>query len=133
MARLVTLTRTPLPGDPTMEFTALEDATFDVLLTLKGPAPHQGQVRTHTEYSGGNCTRSIINPIEVVDDDGSEVLNPFSDIWILFVGGKEPYELSNLGDSLPINLFNPSDLHFLLSGGPPHTGPNKSLERTHDE
>lgn len=133
VARLVSLTRSPLPGDPTMTHAAIEDATFDVLLTLKGPVPSDGQVKTHTEYMGGNCTLSIIHPIEVLDKHGEEVENPYSDIWILFLAGEEPYRLSALVDSLPMNLFNPSDLRFLLSGGPNDAGPNNILERARED
>jgi hypothetical protein len=60
------------------------------------------------------------------------VEHPYSDVWILFLDGEEPYKLSNLKMSMPINLFNESDLRFLLNESQTKR-PNKSLERTRGE
>lgn len=133
MARLVSLKRSPLPGEPdTQSEAAVENAAFDVLLTLKGNEPEDGKVRTHTEYSGGNCTLSILHPAEVVDDQGKEVANPYSDIWILVVDGKEPYSIRNTSHSRPINFFAETDLRFLLDESQ-ESRPDKSLQRTRSE
>jgi hypothetical protein len=133
MARLIDLKRSPLyEGTSVERKSAVEDAVFDVLLTLKGEEPRNNEVRTHTEYSPGSCTLSILRPVDVVDDEGNEVANPYSDIWILVVEGKEPYSLRNPGHSRPINLFAEADLRFLLEESQ-RDRPNKSLQRTRSE
>jgi hypothetical protein len=130
LARLLKLKRSPLPTEPDLDRGALEDATFEVLLTLKGKTPTDRRVRTRTEYWGGNCTRSVLVPIDVVGRNGKLVSNPYSDVWILFLEGKEPFALSNLGHSMPANLFNEADLRFLLGESQKLAQPNNSLERT---
>src|SRR5262245_43277968 len=73
VARLKAFKTLPWAGVPTG---AIEDGTFEVLMTLKGPTPKDGELKTHTEYSGGNCTLSILNPVEVFDSTGRAVSNP---------------------------------------------------------
>jgi len=133
LARLIALQRSPLSGAASEQHTvAIEDATFDVLLTLKGQVPEDDKVRTHTEYYVGNCTLSILHPADVVDSEGNEVANPYSDIWILVLEGKEPYSIPSPGHSRPINLIEEGDLRFLLEESQ-RNRPNKSLQRTRSE
>src|ERR1041384_6192795 len=81
LARLIAFKTSPWAG---VVNGTIEEATFNVLLTLKGSAPKSGEVKTHTEYWGGNCALSIRKPAEVIDSTGKAVLNPNSDIWILW-------------------------------------------------
>jgi hypothetical protein len=115
LARLVSVQRSPLSVAGSAHSTAaIEDATFDVLLTLKGQVPEDDKVRTHTVYSAGNCTLSILHPADIIDSEGNEVANRYSDIWILVLEGTEPYSIRSPGHSRPINLFEEEDLRFLL-------------------
>ena len=129
VARLLLFKSSPWPGVPTG---TIEDATFTVLMTLKGPAPKSGVIKTHTDYWGGNCTLSILKPADVIDESGEVVTNPFSDIWILFLHGEEPFRLLNTTPSMPLNLFNEKDLRFLLQESQAALRPNTSLERTRE-
>lgn len=116
MARLVSFKSTPLEAPPPAEMTgAIEDASFEVFFVLKGLKPDKALVRIHTEYWGGNCTLSIRSPMEVIDGDGKIAQNPFADVWILFVGGEEPYELTRVKPSRPINMFTETELRLLFS------------------
>jgi len=115
MARLVAFKRTPIPGIADMKIGHFQDATFNVLMTLKGPPPKTDEIKTHTEYYNGNCTVDLMRPLEFIDKDGKEPPDPYSDIWILFFDGKEPYKMDSHPPNFPINAFNESDLRFLLS------------------
>jgi hypothetical protein len=133
LARLVVLKRSPLLGEPKMKSaTTVEDAVFEVLLTLKGKEPEDNKVRTHTEYFGGNCTRSILHPADVLDENGKDVANPYSDTWILVLDGTEPYTIWNTSHSRPINLFAEAELRFLLEESQ-RSRPNKSPQETRSE
>lgn len=92
--------------------------------------PKSRALKTRTEYWGGNCTLSILSPMEVMDKDGKEVPNAFSDVWILFLSGKEPFELLSGKPSQPINTYTEGQLRFLLHESQTGVRPNKSLERT---
>jgi hypothetical protein len=117
MARLVSLKRTPAKGsEEHFPELATEDATFSVLMTLKGSAPKSGTITTHTEVLAGNCSLSVVNPVTVIGKDGKPVQNALSDVWVLIVSGKEPYQLHSLSFTMPINLFSEPDLRFLLQG-----------------
>jgi hypothetical protein len=104
IARLVAFKRSPLPGDPDMHDKALEEATFEIQRVLKGGSPQTGKFATRTEYNGANCTLSIAQP----------ALAKPSDVWILFLHGREPFTLFGLGHTAPMSLFSKTDLHFLL-------------------
>jgi hypothetical protein len=53
----------------------------------------------------------------VFDETGKDVPNPYSDVWILLLTGREPYEFRNLPYTVPINFFKDADLQLLLRGG----------------
>jgi hypothetical protein len=126
MARLLTYRRSPLPdpnGKRMYPHYWAEDATFRVLLTLKGAAQKTGVLRIHTAVSNGNCFISVQFPGAPPDDRDNGAPTFRSDVWILFVNGKQPYELDSSYPSKPINYFSESDLRLLL--GPPIKGSTK--------
>jgi hypothetical protein len=53
---------------------------------------------------------SANQPLTVIGDDGKDVENPFSDMWLLFLEDGTPYVLRQSSPSLPINLYKESDL-----------------------
>jgi len=116
MARLTSLRSTPQKSDyEGVAPGAIENATFEVLLVVKGPRLANQMIKIQTDWWPGNCRLSILRPpIEVIDSKVNAVPNPYSDVWILFLSGKEPFELLSTLPSRPINLFNESDLRFLL-------------------
>ena len=132
MARLVSLKSTPLRAQlPAVGDGAIEEATFEVFFVLKGPKPKDGEIKTRTEWWPGNCALSIRRPpMEVIGKDGEVVQNAYADVWILFLTGKQPFELRDTVASRPINLFNEAELGFLLQESQSGTRPNPSLERT---
>jgi hypothetical protein len=133
MARLVSFKSSTMKSEwPGVPPGSLEEATFDVLMTLKGAAPKQRTIKIRTEYWGGNCTLSIRRPADIIGKDGKRVRDAFADVWILFLSGKEPFQLLSTKPSRPINLYREVELRFLLHETQSGPLPNTSLERTRE-
>lgn len=98
-----------------------ETVVFEVLVAWKGPK-RRGKtfmVRTAGLGPGGNCGGSVVNnpawESEVVPGVGaSEVPAHFSDVWLFYFSGKEPYSVDVSSRSLPLNLVDPSELAQLF-------------------
>jgi hypothetical protein len=125
-----------LPRTSNLDDGSIQDAIFSVLLTLKGERPKNGTIATHTESFGGNCGLDLLHPhllhplIVLYDDDGRAIPNQYSDIWVLFVDGKEPFRLWHTKPSWPLNAYTEADLRFLLHDSQAIVQPNPSFERT---
>jgi hypothetical protein len=109
LARLVQVVKTPAREVQGSDQGVIETATFRVVATLKGPRRGNQLLRTQTPMNN-SCAMSANHPLTVIGDDGKDVENPFSDMWLLFLEDETPYVLRQSSPSLPINLYKESDL-----------------------
>jgi hypothetical protein len=100
----------------------IEDASFVVSEVLKGTYKVGESVRVRSMLGGGSCGRSARNDppwLETTSDSpaqsGQVVLTAavFSDEWLIYARGAEPYELSICSRSFPMDLRGGSDAEYI--------------------
>jgi hypothetical protein len=104
-----------MPEDSTGRY-IVEDAEFVVLEVLKGAMKARDTVRIKSHIGPGPCGRSARNnpPWLVLAEKGeADKIATFSDEWLIYARGSEPYELSYCDRSFPMNFRGKLDVDYL--------------------
>ena len=120
LARLVSVAKSQSTSDPAK---ILEKARFEVLIAWKGPKVRGAALHFETiisAHSAGSCGGSVVNDpswVAAVSPTGGDADAPaaFSDVWVFYLSGSEPYAVATSSRSLPINLMDANELQFLFS------------------
>jgi len=117
LARLLDSRRAPFARsmDPKREF--YEDAEFEVIVAFKGAHADGSRLKTRTLVAAGGCALNVQQPVVVLEKNGAVSGHAYSDIWLLFLNGPEPFRLQSSSYTLPVNLLSESDIRevFRLS------------------
>ena len=108
--------------DKTVPEAITEKVVFRVLVVLKGAKSRGDTLLVETiglSDAGGTCARSVLNNPTwlVTDNPTSHETTPvkLSDTWVLYLSGREPYEVGLSERSNPINVVDPAELRFLFA------------------
>lgn len=108
LAYLESLESVPIP-DGEYKGGTRENAKFLVLEAWKGRLVPGAHIETVTTIWNANCGISAVNsPRWIVDKNGRAA--PVSRVWLLYLGGKEPFQLTIGRRSSPLNIQGAEDL-----------------------
>ena len=113
VAKVATVTQMPQDSEGK---SILEDAQFVVLEVFKGAIKAGTAVRIHSHVGSGLCGKSARNDpswLEVSERGKPDTMAKFSDTWLIYAHGSEPFELSFCDRSFPMNLRGNTDATYL--------------------
>jgi hypothetical protein len=117
VARVVSTHQMAVPEDPSGKY-IVEDASFEVIESIKGTKKVGDRIQIRSEIGPGPCGRSARNSpiwLEEAAVPASDVPKafPISETWLIFGYGNEPYELSMCTRSSPMNVHGADDLEIV--------------------
>lgn len=117
VARVVDAVQSSAAGDVSGRY-VVEQASFEVIETIKGSKRVGQKIQTRSEIGPGPCGISARNEpmwLEQAQSPPSDAPKafPVSDTWLIFGRDEEPYELSLCSRSSPLNVRGAEDLELV--------------------
>lgn len=121
VAKVISTKQSLRTEDPSGRY-RVEDALFAILEVLKGNHRIGETIRVQSMLGSGSCGRSARNdpPWLETTGDSSSASGPavtttavFSEEWLIYAYGQEPYELSSCSRSFPMNLRGGADAEYI--------------------